>query len=159
MPNFQNRVSLQAMLRQAENAVQTQSARTLVDAQTVFTITGSPIMVIELVSFCVTANDTTAATLRWNHTPATGFGSAATFSGVSASTASMAAGSTIVLNATAITTAPDIRVAGISLGSVKTNNIILPPGVISLTIASGPSTGTFLHYLRFRPLGLVVNVF
>jgi hypothetical protein len=126
-------------------------AAVMVNGTTIFTILNGPIRVEELVSRCVTANDGTASTLQWACDP-DGAPSSATFSGASASLASAAVGTHVVLNMTATSTAPDIVVGGVGLASVKTRGIILPAGIITTTIAVGSTTGTWSHHLRYVPL-------
>lgn len=133
------------------------AAAVLTNATTIFTIANGPIKIVELLSRCVTANGAGATTLRWSCDPE-GAAAAITFSGISGSLALAAAETTLVLNMTALSTAPDIIVGGVSLGGVQTNGIILPPGIITTTIATGPSTGTWTHHLRYKPLGYAATV-
>lgn len=155
-----NGVSLGAILHEAydqsEKSV-TSAAAVMVNGTTIFTVAGGPIKVLELVSYCVTANDTTASTLQWSADP-TGAAAATTFSGASASLASAAAGTTVVLNMTALSTAPDLVVTGVSLAAVAARGIIIPAGIITTTIAVGSTTGTWRHHLRYQPLARGVTV-
>jgi hypothetical protein len=109
----------------------------------------------QLYSYCNTVCDATAATLQWS---ADGdVGAAATFTGASASLASFAAGGVVACNFVALTTAPIITgTAGVTLKS--TAGIIVPAGIITIVVGSGPTTGTFLHYLRFTPMSTSSNV-
>lgn len=128
-------------------------AAVMVNGTTIFTITGGPIIINELVSICVTANDTTASTLQWSSTPTVG--SAKTFSGASASLASATAGTVLRLNPTALTTAPDPVTAangGVVLGANVANRIMVKDGIITTVIAAGSTTGTWKHCLRYSPL-------
>lgn len=133
-------------------------AATLVTGTTIFTIAGGPILVQNLVSVCVTTNDATASTLRWSADGT--LGSATTFTGASASLASLVAGDLVVCNFTALTTAPDIMSTGTSatLGAVLTRGIILPAGIITTTIAVGSTTGTWNHILSYLPLSSTTTV-
>lgn len=133
----------------AAKAIQTANAAVLVTGTTIFRVVNGPIMITSLNSFCITACDATASTLQWS---ADGdVGAATTFTGASASLASMIAGSLINCNFVALTTAPIItQTAGVSLQG--TGGIIIPAGIITTTVASGPTTGTFLHYLRYAPM-------
>lgn len=124
------------------------TAATLVNGTTIFTIANGPIAILELVAYCVTANDVTASTLQWSHDPTDG--AATTFSGASASLASAAAGATVVLQGTALTTAPTLTANGAVLG--QTREIILMPGIVTTTVGVGSTTGTWRHHLRYRPL-------
>jgi hypothetical protein len=141
-----------ASLMVSERAVESSTA-VMVNANTVFTITGGPIQILELLSVCVTANDATASTMQWQSVPTVG--SAQTFSGASASLASVTAGSTYLLTPTALTTAPTPITAaagGVQLGANLANRIIVKDGTIKLVIGVGSTTGTWKHYLRYRPL-------
>lgn len=136
-------------------------ATVMVNGNTAFTITGGPIRIEELFSICVSANGATASTLQWSSTPTVG--SAKTFSGASASLANATAGTVVRLNATALTTAPDIVTAasgGVVLGANVSNRIIVKEGIITMVIGVGSTTGTFKHCLRYTPLanGVQVNV-
>lgn len=131
----------------------------LVSGTTIFTVTGGPIFISELISECITANSATASTLQWSGDGT--LGAATTFTGASASLASAVAGTFLICNFTALTTAPAIVVPGVGLASVKTNGIIVPAGIITTTIAVGSTTGTWAHYLRYSPMkpGVVVRAF
>jgi hypothetical protein len=49
--------------------------------------------------------------------------------------------------------------AGVGLGPVLARGVIVPAGIITTTIGSGPTTtGTYKHYLRYRPLGTGITV-
>lgn len=135
-----------------EKAFQSGTA-VMVNGMTVFTITGGPIQIRELLSICVTANDTTASTLQWQSVPAVG--TAATISGATTTLASATAGTTILLTPTALTTAPTISTAaagGLHLGLVAQNHIIVKNGTLKLVIGTGSTTGTWTHCIRYTPL-------
>jgi hypothetical protein len=132
----------------------------MVNANTVFTITGGPIQILELLSVCVTANDATASTLQWQSNPTVG--TATTITGATATLASATAGTTVLIQPTALSTAPVIVTAaggGLHLGLVAQNHIIVKEGTLKIVIAIGSTTGTWKHYLRYRPLspGATVN--
>jgi hypothetical protein len=125
----------------------------MVTADVIFTITGGPIMINEILSECVTANDATASTMQYKSNP--GNATAATISGASASLASFAAGGTIRLAPTALTTAPILALTGaggVHLGLDEANRIIVQAGTLSVVIAVGSTTGTWKHYIRYTPL-------
>lgn len=150
-------VGLSRSLAEAEMCVATAAAATLVTGTTIFTIVNGPILIQQLVSVCITANDATASTLQWSADGTVG--AATTFTGATATLASMAAGSMIVCNFTALATAPDIITNGVGLASVAARNgIIVPAGIITTTVAVGSTTGTFIHYIRYKPLGPRVTV-
>jgi len=146
---------IDAIQATAERAV-TGSTAVMVTGDTLFTIEGGPIEILSLVSKCVTVNDDTASTLRYSANPTVG--SATTISGASASLASVAAGSGVVLNMTALATAPDILSPLVGLTGVHTRGIIVNEGVITATVGVGSTTGTWKHYLRYRPLSPGVTV-
>jgi hypothetical protein len=142
---------------QAEKAINTTTPATLVTGTTIFRVTGGPIFIQHLVSYCITSCDTTASTLQWS---ADGdVGAAATFTGASASLASFAAGGIINCNFVALTTAPIITgTAGVVLSTVTTTGIYVPAGIITTTVGTGSTTGTFLHYMRYTPMSPSSNV-
>lgn len=154
-------VSLAEVLReifdQAEKAVSV-AAAVLSTGVTKFTIAGGPILITQLISICQVGSDSTAATLQWSADGTQG--SAATFTGASASRANQAAGDMIICNFTALTTAPDLVANGVGLGPViARTGIIVPAGIITTTVGSGPTTtGTYTHHLRYRPLSRGVTV-
>jgi hypothetical protein len=132
----------------------------MVNANTVFTITGGPIQILELLSVCVTANDITASTLQWQSNPTVG--TATTISGATATLASATAGTTVLLTPTALSTAPTIIAAaagGVQLGLAAQNHIIVKEGTLKIVITIGSTTGTWKHYMRYQPLspGAMVN--
>lgn len=131
----------------------------MVNGDTVFTITGGPILVDQLQSVCIAANDVTASTMQWQSVPTVG--SAKTISGASASLASATAGSTVTLNSTSLATAPDIVTAangGVSIGANVANKIIVQAGTLKLVMGVGSTTGTWKHYLRYVPMAKGVTV-
>jgi hypothetical protein len=132
------------------------SAAVMVNGDTIFTIAGGPIEVLSLVSISQTLCDATASTVQYSADPTVG--AAITFSGASATLANFAAGGSVVLNMTALDTAPDLSVVAVSLGPVRTRTIIVNEGIVTVVIGTGSTTGTFKHYLRYRPLGPGVTV-
>lgn len=128
-------------------------AAVMVNGTIVFTITGGPILIVELLSTCITANDTTASTLQWQSVPTTG--TATVFTGATATLASATAGTVVRLNPTALSTAPDIVTAaagGVVLGANVSNRIIVKNGTIKTVIGVGSTTGTWTHALYYQPL-------
>lgn len=130
------------------------AAAVMVDNDVLFTVTGGPIKVLGLWSECVTANDATASTLVYKATPTAG--SEQTLSAASASLANAAAGASISLIGTALTTAALLNANGPTLG--MTAPMIVPAGTIAVDIATGSTTGTWRHYLRYEPLATGVTV-
>jgi hypothetical protein len=141
-----------------EKSAQTVAA-VMVNANTAFTIAGGPLEIVDLVSECVTDNNTVESTLQWQHNPTVG--SAKTISAASASLVSLAAGGTVRLNQTSLATAPDIVTAangGVAIGANVANKMILTPGVIKMVIGVGSTTGTWRHYLLYKPLSTSTTV-
>jgi hypothetical protein len=125
----------------------------LVNNGTIFTITGGPIQILELGSVCTVTNAGTGTTIQYSSTPAVG--SAKTISGASASLTSCAAGSTVLLTPTALTTAPTIVVdtnGGAQLGLVAQNHIVVLNGVLTTVCATILSTARWYHFIRYKPL-------
>lgn len=139
-----------------QERVALKAAATITNGQTLFTIAGGPIVVIALVSFCVTANDGTASTLQFSATPTVGAG-AQTISGASASLASAAAGASVTLAGTALATAALLNANGPNL-IANPGTIVVPAGTITAVVGVGSTTGTWRHYIRYRPLATGVTV-
>lgn len=133
----------------ATTKVATKSAAAITNGQVLFTIAGGPIAIESLVSICATANDGTASTLQYSATPTTG--SAQTISGASASLASAAAGASVTLAGTALATAALLNANGPNL-IASPGTILVPVGTITAVVGVGSTTGTWVHYLRYRPL-------
>lgn len=135
------------------------AAAVMTNGDTVFTITGGPIDILDILSECISANGAGATTMQWQSVPTVG--TATTFSAASGSLASATAGTTVRLAPTALTTAPVIVAAsagGVQLGTNVANFITVQPGTIKLVIGTGPTTGTWAHYLRYRPITTGVQV-
>jgi hypothetical protein len=65
----------------------------------------------------------------------------------------------IICNFTAFDRARSRRDRGVGLGPVLTRGIIVPAGIITTTVGSGPTTtGTYKHYMRYKPLATGVTV-
>ncbi len=129
------------------------SAKVMTNGDTIFTFYGD-ILIQSLFSECITSNGAAATTLQYSITPS---GLAATpISGASATLASATAGTIVTLDGTALSTAPVIVPAGVGLGQVARGIIATQgtgaSGIITLVIGTGPTTGTWKHYLRYLPL-------
>jgi hypothetical protein len=127
----------------------------IVNGMTVFTVTGGPIKILDLISVCVTVNDTTATTIQWQSVPTVG--TATTFSGASGSLAAAGtgAGALVRLAPTALSTALVIIAAsagGVALGTNVANFIVVKEGTIKLVVGVGSTTGTWYHAIRYQPL-------
>lgn len=131
----------------APESVANSAIAVMVNGDTIFTVVGD-IQIIQLYSECVTANNATASTLQYSITP-TGL-VASTISGASSTLASAIIGTTVCLDGTALTTAPIVAPNATALGTVRP--IICLSGAIKLVIGVGSTTGTWEHYIRYRPL-------
>lgn len=128
----------------------------MVNGNTIFTVAGGPIEIEALYSVCVTADDATASTVQYSATPT--IGSAQTISGASGSIANAAAGASISLIGTALATAALYNANGPNLGMSSPGGIIVPAGTIKLVIGVGSTTGTWQHFIRYRPLATGITV-
>lgn len=128
---------------------------TLVSGTDIFTITGGPIEILQLGAVCVTANGVTASTLQYRADGTDG--SATTITGASASLESAAAGTIVAAVAGTLATAPAVYANGVGISA--TVGIIVPAGIIEIVVGTGSSTGTWKHFMRYRPLvtGVQVN--
>lgn len=146
-------VSLNPRLTNASPSSQEQVVSTatqvLTTLDTLFTATGM-VQILSLVSECMSTGTPAASTLQYKITPTAGADT--TVSGTSASMATCVTGSTITLNGTAVTTAPDILVDGPALGTTAARPVVFPAGVLKIVVGTGPTTGTWRHHLRYRPL-------
>jgi hypothetical protein len=130
------------------------ATKVMVNGDTLFTVTGGPILVTGLVSVCITSNGATASTLQYRSVPTVG--TAQTISNASGSLANAAAGATVTLLGTALTTAANLSANGANLG--MTSSMVVTAGTIAAVIGTGSTTGTWKHYLRWQPLASGVTV-
>ena len=147
-----------ALFRQEEKCIAT-AAAVMVNGNTLVTIAGGPIEIVDLQSVCVTTNDGTGSTLQYQSVPTVG--SATTISGATSTLAGVAAGSSVRLAPTALSTAPAIALAaggGAQLGTNVANCITVQPGTLKIVVGVGSTTGTWKHYLRYKPLASSVTV-
>ena len=127
------------------------SIGTITNGKTLFNYVGD-VEILDLWSECITPNDATASTLQYAATPS-GL-SQRIISGASASLASAAQGTAVALDGTTLATAPNLYTAGVGLGQVARGINVIGNGVISAIVAVGSTTGTWKHYLRYRPLSV-----
>lgn len=156
-------VSISEVLREVydqQEKVVTNTTGILANGTTLFTIAGGPIEILSLVARCVVGGDAAASTVQWSANPTDG--DAATFSGASSSIANSVAGAMLVLQGTALTTAPTLATTGVALsmaGATPTLGIVVGAGVITSVIGTAnTTTGTWQHHLRYRPLARGVTV-
>ena len=132
------------------------AAAVMVNGDTIFTVAGGPIEIINLMSVCVTDNDATASTLQYSVTHAT-LG-AVTISGASGALTSATAGMFVTCQLTALNTAALLATEGATIGSTGPSRVIMQPGLIKVVIGTGSTTGTWKHYITYRPLASGVTV-
>lgn len=132
----------------ADQAVTATAEKVMVNGDVIFTAVGD-CRITNLFSECITANNATASTLQYRITPTTG--SAATISGASATLANATIGTTVLLDGTALSTAPTITPSGVSFATVN-RGIIFRSGTMSIVVGVGSTTGTWRHYIRYEPL-------
>lgn len=132
------------------------SAAIISNALALFNIVGGPIQILSLLSICQTADDTTASTLQYESTGTLG-ATTQTISGASASLASATAGTSVIFEGTALSTAPLVNANGANI--VANSNLVVPAGTITAVVGVGSTTGTWKHFLAYRPLapGVVVT--
>lgn len=136
---------------QLDKSVSTVAAA-LVNGTIIFTISNGSIVILDILSECITAVGVSAETLQWQSNPTVG--TATTISGATTTLSGVAAGTTIRLAPTALSTALVISLAaagGVQLGTNVANVITVNAGTISSVVAAA-TTGTWKHYLRYRPL-------
>lgn len=156
LTNFPNGITVGGIYTQGVGAdVEQTSAAVMSDNLVCFNVSG-PIEIVDLISVCQTANDTTASTLQWTATGTLGTTSA-TITGASASLASATAGTNVALQGTALATAPVVNANGVNV-STKAVGIIVPAGTLKLTIGVGSTTGTWIHYIRYNALSVSSQV-
>lgn len=124
------------------------ATKVMVNNDVIFTAVGD-VQILNLYSKCVTANNATASTLQYSITPT--IGTATTISGASATLASAVAGTVVALVGDAFATAPTVNATGVAL-SQTARGVLLPDGTLKLVIGVGSTTGTWKHYIRYRPL-------
>lgn len=144
-----------------ETTAQTTVAAVMPQATTtIFTIAGGAIEILRLISICVAVNNTNAATLQWSFDGT--LGTATTLTGASGSLASLVAGDMVVCDFTLLTTVPAIIATGTSGGlapPVTERRVVLNGGgVLQAIVGTAATTGTWNHFLRYRPLARGVSV-
>lgn len=134
----------------AEKSVES-SIQVMTNGMSLFSYAGD-IEIIDLWSECQTADGLTASVLQYAVT-ATGLAQQ-TISGASATLASAAPGTTVALDGTSLATAPNIYTTGVGLGQTSRGINCVGGGLIQAIIGVGSTTGTWKHYLRYRPLSV-----
>ena len=120
----------------------------LANGTTVFTVAGGPIQIVEIGAVCITANGAGATTLQYSADGTNG--AATTITGASASLANATAGTIVLAVPGTLATAPAVYANGV--GIAGTVNIVVPAGIITNVVATGPTTGTWRQFIRYIPL-------
>lgn len=144
-----NAAAVLALTGSGEVAVAT-GAAVISNGLALFTVAGGPVEIVELLSIDQTANDATASTLQYQSTGTLG-ATTQTISGASASLANAAIGTSVIMQGTALSTAPIVNANGAGISAVP-GSIIVPAGSIKAVVGVGSTTGLWKHYLRYRPL-------
>ena len=148
--------SINDLLSQPAIKTVVRDASTLVNATTIFTVVGGPIIIKQIISLCITANGATASTLQYSADGTDG--SAATISGASASLANAAAGTIVATAPGTLATAPAVYANGVGILGALAGGIVIPAGIITTTVGVGSTTGTWKHIIRYESLGGNVEV-
>ena len=122
--------------------------KVMVNGDTIFNVVGD-IQIVGLVSECYIDNGATASTLQYSVTTARS--QTQTISGASASLANAIAGTTVSIDGSALSTAPNLSVSGVGLDQTA-RGIRCPTGAIKVVVGVGSTTGTWKHYIRYEPL-------
>lgn len=156
---FPGSASIQAYIKgnaDLQENVAVSGAAVMSNNLVVFNIAGGPLEILALESICQTANDATASTLQWTATGTLG-ATSATITGATATLANAVIGTNVAAQLTALATAPVINANGVNILATP-GGIVIPAGTLKLTIGVGSTTGTWKHYLRYRPLATGVSV-
>lgn len=145
--------AIREMYNQEEKAISTAAAVIANGTATIFTVAGGPIEVLNILSVCVTANDATATTLKYTADPTDG--TATDLCAASGSLASATAGTIVNITGT-LANAAVITAQGTAIS--QAGRVVVPAGVIQAITATGPTTGTWTHHLRYKPLARGVTV-
>lgn len=129
--------------------VASKDAGIISNGMSLFTVTGGPVLLKQIIGVCVTDNNATATTVQFTHTPVVGV--AVNLSIASGSIANKVAGDLIILPAQAFTSAPTVG-GTVAANAADSNVVMLTEGTISTTVAVGPTTGTWRWYFRYFPL-------
>jgi len=151
-----------AVLSISENVAVTTAAvltQTASPGVTLFTIAGGPIEVVSLFTIVATVAGATATTIQYVSNPTLG---AATLNLNAACTtlSGVAAGTTITLSGTSAATASVINLPNSATAQITTttNRYFAQVGNIAIIVGGASNTGTFQHYLRYKPLAKGVTV-
>ncbi len=145
------------------SAIKTVPATAVSPGTVVFTVTGGPIKIVQLIIEVTTVIANTATLCTWATTD-TVSATTQTISGASLTIATIAAGRQLTLDPVALSTAIPISAAGgSSLGNPTAGNaglggIIMMPGTCNLITDASPATGNIKYHLTYLPLGQHVNV-
>lgn len=149
MGTFINTTASGGVAINSEATVQT-SIKVATNGDILFTVVGD-IQIISLVSECYATGTPAASTFQYQSAPTVG--AASTFTGATGSLATAVAGSSIIV-ADGQATAPSFVISGANNNNTYPIGIFCPSGTIKLVVGTGPTTGTWKHYLRYYPMSV-----
>jgi hypothetical protein len=116
---------------------------------TILNVVGD-VQILSLVSECYSANNATATLVAYSAVSPSG---TTALSGNTTSLANVAVGYAFIMtNASALGETPLQSASGVLLNSAS-RGVRIPGGTaIKLTVTTGPTTGTWKHYVRWEPL-------
>jgi len=140
----------------AEKCVATTAATMTAATDTIFTVAGGPILLLQLVGVFQTVNTGAASTfaIQSNATA----GGATALSTASASTSGAAAGTMLTLAATVTGTLVTTAGTQIAVYPTAGTGWIIPVGTIQAIVGTAGTVGTVQWYLRYKPLAPGVTV-
>ena len=147
--------SLNDLLAYPSVKVTSRAPSTMVNATTIFNVVGGPIIIKQIISLCITANDATASTLQYSADGTAG--SAVTISAASASLANAAIGTIVATAPGTLATAPAVYASGVGILGALSGGIVVPAGIITTVIGVGSTTGTWQHIIQYESLGGTVE--
>ncbi len=121
---------------------------------TAFTVTGGPIVVLELYAITLTNFQAAATTIQFS-TTTTSPASSTVVSIASASLSGVAAGTSLMCTGV-FANAPTVSTAGVV--ATGTTKFMVPAGVITYVVGGATNTGTIQFFIRYRALARGVTV-
>ena len=116
-----------------------------------FTVSGGPILMLDLLTVCVNTGTGSSSTLAYGVVPTSGASNTVIASTTTAVT-SIANGTTFNLPATFGTGNVIVTVGGCAASLVPASGIIVPQGNIVATVGVAAIAGVFQHLIRYKPL-------
>lgn len=135
-----------------QNNIAKTSAKVMVNGDILFNVTGD-VVITNIISECYTANNATASTLQYQVVTGAASPATQTITAASASLANAAIATTVsALGFSNLTTAPTVTANGVVAGVADTNGVRTSGGTIKSVVGVGSTTGTWKHYVYYRPL-------